>query len=45
MTKVKCSKCGYVVKLDEISPQGTEYWEVQEAITFLINGMVGHKCK
>lgn len=43
MTKATCSKCGYMVELTEKSPQGTDYWEIKDAIKFLIDKLE-HDC-
>lgn len=45
MTKATCSKCNYVVELDGQSPEGTEYWSIDDAIKYLIIKQKEHKCK
>lgn len=45
MTKVTCKKCGYIAYLDVNSPDGTDTWELNDAIKYLIDKQRSHKCK
>jgi len=45
MTKATCMKCGYVVKLLGNSSDGTDHWEIGEAIKYLIDHQNNHICR
>lgn len=40
MSKATCSRCGYVIYLE-----GKEFYEIPEAIQFLIDKQKNHECK